>query len=504
VLSATTTDKMTAICVSLTESTTEATLARMAELASVADLFEVRADFIADLDLAGLLRAREKPLLLTCRPESEGGRWPDGDGEGRRRILREGAEKGFDLIDVELRSGLDDLMAARAGRGLVVSFHDLEGVPEDLDDLYARMTTLGADVVKIVGTPRSTADLGRLMGLARRHRPAVPVAGRGLVALAMGPLGVPSRVLGGRYGAPFTYAAPVAGREAAPGQLPAVDLARTYRVRSVGPGTRVYGILGIDVLRSLSPAIHNRAFAERDLDAVYVPLQADSLEAFLGAREELGLAGFSVTRPWKSEILPHLASVEPSAASAGSVNTVLVRDGGLVGSSTDGEGVLGPLRHHLAVSGRHVTIVGAGGAARAAAFALVGVGALVRVLARRVEQAAAVAADVGCAHGSLGDLADDTWDVLINATPVGSGAQPGKSPVPESALRPGAVVFDMVYEPRDTPLLRAARAAGCRTVDGVEMLVAQAVGQFETWTGVPAPVEEMTAAALAALDGSAR
>jgi shikimate dehydrogenase len=277
-------------------------------------------------------------------------------------------------------------------------------------------------------------------------------------------------------------------------------------VRSIGPSTRVYGILGRDILRSLSPAIHNRAFSERGLDAVYVPLQADSLDSFLEARDGLELAGFSITRPWKSDLLASLEAgqVEPSAAQAGSVNTVVVRGGRMYGSSTDGDGVLVPLRHHLAVAGRPVTIVGAGGAARAAAFALVGVGARVRVLARRPEQAAAVAADVGCDHGALDALDQSLWDVLINATPVGSGARPGESPVPSSSLRPGAVVFDMVYEPRDTPLLCAAREAGCRTIDGVEMLVAQAVGQFETWTEVPAPVEAMTDAASTAIAGDQR
>ncbi|MCG6928420.1 MAG: shikimate dehydrogenase [Acidobacteria bacterium] len=497
---------MTAICVSLTEATTEATLARMAALAPRADLFEIRADFLGDLDLPALLRARSKPLLFTCRPESEGGRWPDSDPEGRRRRLREAAESEIDLVDVELRAGFDDVVAARAGRGLVVSFHDLAGVPGDLEELRAEMAGLGADVVKIVGTPRSVTDLGRLMAFARGHSAGGGGRWRGLVALAMGPLGVASRILGGRHGAPFTYAAPVEGREAAPGQLPAETLADGYRVRSIGAETRVYGILGVDILRSLSPAIHNRAFAERGLDAVYVPLQAESLPAFLEALPDLGLSGFSVTRPWKSDILPYLASdhVEPSAGKAGSVNTVVVRDGRLVGSSTDGDGVLGPLRHHLVVTDRSVTIVGAGGAARAAALALVGVGARVRVLARRPQQSAAVGADVGCAHGPLDALSDEPWDVLINATPVGSGARPGEMPIPEASLRPGTVVFDMVYEPRETPLLRAARSAGCRTIDGVEMLVAQAVGQFEAWTGVPAPVEAMTEAALGALAGEPR
>jgi len=493
------TDNVTAICVSLTEANIEATLARMAELAPVADLFEVRADFVRDLDIPALLRARTKPLLLTCRPESEGGRWPDADPDGRRQVLQEAVDRGVDLVDVELDSGFDDVIAAKAGRGLVISSHDLEGLPGDLDGLHSRMAATGADVIKIVGTARSVADVGRLLDFARRH--ASPAkAGRGLVALAMGPLGTSSRILGGRYGAPFTFASPSRGGEAAPGQIPVQVLAGTYGVRSVGPGTLVYGILGRDVLRSLSPAIHNRAFAERGIDAVYVPLQAESLEAFLEARPSLGLSGFSVTRPYKTELVPHLESVTANVAEADSANTVVVQDGRLLGLSTDGDGVLLPLRQRGDVGGRRVDIVGAGGAARAAALALTRAGARVTVRARRVEQAAEVASATGSAHGGLEALGREPWDVLINATPVGSGAQPGESPVPPAVLRPDRIVFDMVYEPRETPLLHAAKAAGCRTIDGVEMLVAQAVGQFEAWTGAEAPIGAMTEAAHAALD----
>jgi shikimate 5-dehydrogenase len=169
-----------------------------------------------------------------------------------------------------------------------------------------------------------------------------------------------------------------------------------------------------------------------------------------------------------------------------------------VGLSTDGDGVLVPLRRRLDPAGRAVAILGAGGAARAAAFALVRAGARVTVLAPRGPGRRG-----GGRHGlrsaPLDGLAGLAWDVLVNATPVGSGAFPGETPVPAESLRPGAVVFDMVYEPRETPLLAAARAKGCRTIDGVEMLVAQAVGQFEAWVGAPAPVEAMTDAALAAI-----
>jgi 3-dehydroquinate dehydratase/shikimate dehydrogenase len=487
------------LCVSLTEDTTAALVARMAELAELADLFEVRADHVPDLDLAAVLRARVKPLLFTCMPESEGGRFPDRDQERRRRLLSDAVERGFDLVDVNARGAFPEVVASKAGRGLVLSWHDLEGTPDDLDSVYDRMAALGPDVVKIAVTARSIGDLGRLLAFAARH--AKDAAPR-LIALAMGPLGVASRVLGGRFGAPFTFASSAAGREAAPGQIPARMLADCYRVRQVGPDTRVFGLVGSDVLRSLSPAIQNRAFAERGVDAVYVPLQAESLPAFVAAIPALGVSGFSVTRPYKGAIVRYLDSVTPHAAEAGSANTVLVQEGRLVGLSTDGDGVLLPLRRRIDPSGRAVTILGAGGAARAAAFALVRAGARVTVAARRAAQAAEVAAATGCASAGLEDLARRPYDVLVNATPVGSGAVPGASPVASGLLRPGSIVFDMVYEPRETPLLAAARAKGCVTIDGVEMLVAQAVGQFEAWTGAAAPVAAMTEAATGALTES--
>jgi 3-dehydroquinate dehydratase/shikimate dehydrogenase len=486
--------------VSLTEETQAAVVDRMAALLPLADLFEVRADFLGgDLDLAGLLRARTKPILLTCRPEAEGGRFPDASAERRRALLREAARLGFDLVDVEARSGFDDVARAKSGLGLVLSWHDFAATPSDLDALYERMAGAGADVVKVAVTARSIEDLGRVLAFARRHAGAREAGRPPLVALAMGPLGVASRLLGGRYQAPFTFAAPQAGREAAPGQMPARTLAEVYRVREVSPATRVYGVVGSDVLRSLSPAIHNRAFAERGLDAVYVPLPAESWSAFRRALPDLDLAGFSVTRPYKQDVLPDLDTIEPEAERAGSVNTVVVRDGTLHGSSTDGDGVLVPMRRRMDVAGSRVAIVGAGGAARAAAFALDRAGARVTVCARRAEQAAEVAAATGADAAPVEAVVDGRFDVLLNATPLGSGAAPGQCPVPLGALRAPQVVFDMVYEPRETPLLAAARARGCRTIDGLEMLVAQALGQFEAWTGVPAPEAAMRKAAEDAL-----
>jgi 3-dehydroquinate dehydratase / shikimate dehydrogenase len=487
---------MTAICVSLTEPSTVAIIDRMVDLAGIADMFEVRGDKVGDLDLLTILQARTRPLVFTCLPRSEGGDWDDRDQDGRRALLKEASRRGFDYVDVGFKSGFLDVISEKAGKGLIVSYHDVVGTPEDLDGLYASMAELGADVVKIAVNARSIADLGRLLAFASRRAQA---GGPPLVPIAMGPLGIASRILGGRYGAPFLFAAPAAGAEAAPGQIAAAVMAERFRVRHIGPKTEVYGILGSDVTWSLSPVIHNRAFAECRLDAVYVPLQAEALPPFLAALPALGLSGFSVTRPYKVDIVPRLDSVDWTATLAGCVNTVCVRDEILSGSSTDGLGILVPLRKKTEIKGRAIVILGAGGAARAAALALVHEGARVTVLARNAEQAAAVAKDTGCAHGELGHLASHSWDVLINATPVGSRSMPGQSPVDPVLLHPGTVVFDMVYEPLETPLLRDAAKAGCETIDGLQMLLAQAAGQFEAWTGREAPEDAMKSAALVAI-----
>jgi len=481
---------MTQICVTLTEETTGGIIDRMADLAGLADLFEIRADLVLDLDLLTVLRAKTKPLVLTCLPASEGGRWDDRDA-GRRMVLLEGVKRGFDYVDVNFKSGFFDVMIEKSGSGLIVSYHDLEATPEDLDGLYAAMCGQGADIAKVAVTPRTFKDVARFLAFADRVGPA-----GNLIPIALGPLGLITRILAGRYLAPFTYASSAVGAEGGPGQIPVADMVDLYRAREVTPRTRVYGVLGSDVARSLSPVLHNRAFQARQMEAVYVPLQCDSLEAFMEALSSLGLAGFSVTRPYKVDILKHLQEVEEPAAMAGSVNTVTVRDGLLSGSTTDGIGVLGPLKKRIDPKGQRAVILGAGGASRAAAFALQRKGAHVTVLARDPKKAALVASVVGCASGSLDSVKERSWDVLINATPVGSASAPDLSPVPAGLHRPGTVVFDMVYDPLETRLLREAQAAGCTIVDGLEMLIAQAAAQFETWTGTEAPVDVMRAAGL--------
>ncbi|MCU0240833.1 MAG: shikimate dehydrogenase [Vicinamibacteria bacterium] len=488
---------MTQICVSLREETTAGIIDRMVDLAPLADMFEVRGDLVSDLDLLTILRAKTKPLLFTCLPRSEGGAWPDEDPNRQTRLL-EAAKRGFDYVDVNFRSDYMDAIVEKAGHGLVLSYHDLKGLPDDLEQLYAQMAERGADIVKIAVTPQSVADVGRLLGFAAH---VAQGDGPPLIPIAMGPLGAPTRLLGGRYQVPFTFACAQSGAEAAPGQIPVDRMAQLYRIQKVDRDTKVYGILGRDIGHSLSPVIHNSAFAACGLNAIYIPLEAEALAGFIEALPALGLSGFSVTRPYKVEIMKYLQEIEETAAVCESVNTVVVRANGLglQGLTTDGVGVLAPIKKRIDVRGERTLILGAGGAARSAAQALHKKGAQVTVLARDPGKAEFVAATVGCAAGDLADLARYEWSVLINATPVGSGEWVDATPVPKELIRPKTVVLDMVYFPLETRLLREARDAGAYGIDGLEMLLAQAIGQFETWTGVEAPEDVMQAALFDAI-----
>jgi 3-dehydroquinate dehydratase/shikimate dehydrogenase len=480
------------LCITLAERLTVDVIDRMSDLSGLADMFEIRGDLISDIDLLTVLRVRTKPLIFTARSASEGGKMRDDDPR-RRALLHEAVRRGYDYVDVEYRSGFFDIMTEKAGKGLIVSFHDMTGTPQDLEGLYEGMAKTGADVVKIAVSPRSMSDVGRLMELARRHAGQSPP----LVAIALGPLGAVSRITGPKYGSPFVYASAGKGQEAAAGQIPAEEMDTVYNVKNINAQTKVYGLVGGDVLWSLSPAIHNRGFTEIGQDAVFVPLQSESLPAFFQAFPHLGLSGFSVTRPYKVEMVGRMQAVDATVALCGSVNTVTVHDSGqLHGTSTDGLGVVAPLRKRGEIKGKSVMILGAGGAARGAAAALEERGAQVRILARNREKAVQVGTEVGCAAGDLNVLLNSQWDILINATPVGGGSLAEQTLVPKALLKSGATVFDMVYDPLETRLLREASEAGCTAIGGFEMLLAQAAAQFEVWTGNEAPVDAMRSAAL--------
>ncbi|MEQ1896322.1 MAG: type I 3-dehydroquinate dehydratase [Vicinamibacterales bacterium] len=448
-----------------------------------ADMVELRLDGVADLDVAGALAGRTTPVVVTCRPTWEGGRF-DGAEETRRRVLAEALALGAEFVDVEWRAGWDDLIASTGGRRIVVSNHDFAGVPWDLADRHRAMRATGAEVVKLASAVTRVNDT-----LAFR-----PLAADGAsIVIGMGPAGVATRLLAAHFGSRWTYAghSGAAGYGVAPGQIPAGEMIGRFRFKEITAQTAVYGVVGKPILHSLSPAMHNAAFRAAGLDAVYVPVEADDADDFLTFAAGLPMAGASVTTPFKRDVMVRAAAVDADARAVGAVNTVRRSGTGWDATNTDVAGFLAPLERRATragwrLQGSRVAVLGAGGAARAVVRGAAGAGAQVTIHARRREQAQSVADGLGASVGTWPPPAG-SWDVLVNCTPLGNLHTAGESPLPDGPFG-GRLVYDLIYVPRETRLLREARAAGCDTLDGLPMLVAQAERQFEWWTGRrPAP-----------------
>ena len=462
---------MSQLCITVTGRTAE-DIRRARQLAEAdADLVELRLDSMHAPDPIGALAGRAKPAIVTCRPRREGGTF-DGSEEERLDILRRAHEHGAEFIDVEWDADARSLIEARRGRGVIVSKHDFSGTPPAPGEVLARLRASGAEVPKLAVMITSLSDLQRLTDA---------VCGESSVIIGMGAAGLPTRILAARLHSRWTYA----GDGVAPGQLPASRLLHEYRFRRIRSDTAVYVLLGTPIGHSYSPAMHNAGFAALGLNAAYVPIEVSSIAGFRHFAHAMDVRGASVTIPFKRDAYELADDLSTVARGAGAVNTLMLKDGAWVGANTDAHGFLDPLMRRLpTLAGVRVIVLGAGGAARAVALALSGQRAHVAIAARRGNAAEALASKMGV-HAAPWPPAPGSWDVLVNATPVGTAAQPG---VPVDVRLDGRVVYDLVYEPEPTALMARAAEAGLTVIGGLEMLVGQAERQFELWTGQRPPV----------------
>ena len=455
----------------LVETVTGRTMAELIaarDLATRGDMVELRLDGIDDLNVSGALSGRRLPVIVTCRAAWEGGHF-DGSEERRKAILLEALDAGAEYIDVEWRAGFADVIA-RAPARVVVSSHDFGGIPADLAGRAAAMRQTGAGIIKIAINAARLSD-----ALVLR-----PIADAGnAVVIAMGDAGLPSRLLAARFGSRWTYA----GNAVAPGQIPAARMLDEFRFHTVTSGTAIYGVVSNNVTHSMSPSMHNAAFAAAGINAAYVPLRAADFDDFLTFADAIGIKGASVTIPFKLDALEAASEVDVLTRTVGAANTLKRSASGWAATNTDVDGFLEPLESAYpgSLEGSRAAVLGAGGAARAVAVALASRGAHVTIHARRREQAADVAA-AGRAQAAAWPPPNGSWDLLVNCTPLGGPAARDESPLPGGPFD-GTLVYDLTYGERETPLLREARAAGCLTLDGLPMLIAQAERQFEWWTG---------------------
>jgi 3-dehydroquinate dehydratase/shikimate dehydrogenase len=450
---------------------------------------------------AFLSEHKEVAAIATCRRKAFGGNFSGALAE-ELKVLSSAAKAGCTLLDLEIESAeeaspaaLESFRnnAAESGAALLISYHDFERAV-DAEAAYNRIQQFHPDYVKIVGTAHSLTDSFNLLAwISSRSADAQ------LIGINMGEYGVVSRILSLRAGSAFTFASASEGTETAPGQYSAHTLKELYGIERIDKATRVYGVAGNPVSHSLSPLMQNTAFHRERINAVYLPLKTESLEDLLHLARKLPLSGLSVTMPLKQQILPHLANVDPLTAKLGACNTIRMgADGNLYGFNTDVAGIVRPLERRLSLRGAKVLILGAGGAARAAVFGLAEKGAHVFLWSRKADAAQELAAASGATVLSRPEISVTPVDVLINATPCGMTGNPHPLPLEDHEWR-ARLVFDLVYNPLDTPLLKVAEARGITTIQGYEMFVHQGARQFELWTGKPAPEAEMLRIVLHAL-----
>ena len=433
-------------------------------------------------------------LLATCRRHQNGGKF-NGSIEEEIRILEAAVAAGAKAVDIEIESA-ENIAARLDGiRGqawLIVSYHNFSGTPA-LDNVLRRMQKVSADAFKIVTTARKPSDNHRVLALGKANPKS------NLILLAMGETGFATRVLSPAYGGLFSYAAPNAAEGTANGQISARMLRNLYRVDKFTKAARIYGVIADPVRHSISPAVHNRAFQARRVDAVYLPflVKPAQLKDFFALADKLPIAGFSVTIPHKQRILRYLDVVDPLTRRIGAVNTVWKKGGKWRGANTDTDGLVVPLSKKLKIANATVLIAGNGGAARGAAFALSEAGAKIAFTGRNLDRVRAIAKTCDAEALSREQAEARKFDALVHCTSVGMWPHVDECFFEKNI--PAELVFDMVYNPLETALIKRARAEGKAVVPGLHMFLEQAARQYEIWTGDAAPRAAMERAALEAL-----
>ena len=494
------------ICISVCAKTTADLINKVDAAKELADLIEIRFDCLESGEIGAVDRwlsqsVHGNEIVTTFRPLEQGGH-KELSLDDRRRFWGRSTQTHIADIEADLAENIPALHYSR----YICSFHDFETVPVELNEIFEKLASSGAEILKIAAKADDAVDvipLWKLIKLSRHD-------GREIAPIGMGEAGKWTRILGLAHGTYLTYAALNRGDETAPGQITAREMKDVFRVKELNEQTEVYGIIAGDTTYSMSPYIHNAAFKKAEMNAVFVPFQVNDLDAFImrmvnpDSREvELNFQGFSVTNPHKQAIMRYLDSVDDSAAKIGAVNTVKILNGKLIGFNTDAHGFITPLTKRFPeLSNARVAVVGAGGAARACTYSLKNHGADVTVFARDIDKAEAFSTVFNVDTKKLEiknsrPITDfSNFDVVVNTTPLGTRGETIASAIAEKEqLRGVKLVYDLVYNPEETRLLHEAKQAGADTLGGFEMLIAQAERQFDIWTNREPPVAEMRAAA---------
>ncbi len=482
------------ICVTLGRTRHKMVIAEHRALAEQgARLVELRLDWLKRMpEIHRLLDERPTPVIVTCRRRQETGKWR-GDEDQRLALLRQAIVSGADYVDVE--TDVAEQVPRYGDTKRIISYHNFKETPDDLEDIFADMQRLDGDYLKLATMANTPEDNVRMLRLVSEAD--VPTIG-----FCMGELGIPSRILCGKYGSPWTYATFSSDRVLAPGQLSFEEMRDVYHYDEIDAETRVFGVLGDPVGHSYSPLLHNAAFRHEGLNCVYLPLRVprDVLLSTLKEFEALEIEGYSVTIPHKEHVLEYAPYLHETVTDCGAANTLYRNEQGKwFATNTDYPAALQALRRGLELlhpddadlDSKKVLLLGAGGVAKAIGLGVIRAGAGLTVANRTNKRGKELAGQLNCQHVNWENRGSVLADVLINCTPVGMYPNMEETPFPQHWLRDGMLVFDTIYNPENTLLLKQAREHECYTISGLEMFVLQAAEQFDCFVRRPAPVEVM-------------
>lgn len=449
---------------------------QIANAAKYANLLELRLDNFQTINLVELKKLRAStslPMIFTLRSALQGGNYKESEDNRLAdiRLLASLKPEYFDLENCIPSYFIKEIAMRFPETKLILSYHNFNETPQDLDGLLHEMQKTPAVFYKIAVTASNSLDALRLLCLAKKSEK--------LIAIGMGAHGQITRILGPIIGNPITYAALDDSQISAPGQLSAKTLIENYHFHDLSPKTAVYGLIGDPVDKSISDQTHNHLMRSCGLAAVYVKMQVKppELPDFLQLAKSLPFCGLSVTMPLKEAVKPHLDHIAPQALEIGAVNTLLFRDGGIIGFNTDGIGALNAIETDMLVRGKKIVMIGAGGAAKAIAFEAHRRGGDITIINRDVDKAKLIANSVQGVAKRLDQMAECTeegYDILINCTPL-------DMPIAEEHIIPHTTVMEIRTKPKETSFVTCALTKNCPVVYGYQMFAEQALGQFSLW-----------------------
>jgi 3-dehydroquinate dehydratase/shikimate dehydrogenase len=448
------------------------------------ELVELRLDYIRRaVNLKRLLKDRQCPVVATCRRKNEGGRW-EGSESDRQMLLRAAIADGADYVDLEM--DVAHKIPRYGNTQRIISYHNFDETPKNLEEIHHRISKLDPDIIKIATMANNPIDNIKALRLCRDSE--IPTA-----AFCMGEMGLPSRILCGRAGAPLTYATFSEDRKMAPGQLTYKQMKEDFGYNEISDQTQILGVIADPVAHSLSPIVHNACLREQKMDMLYLPFRvpAEYLAEFIEICPEMGVSGLSVTIPHKEKCLKCINVLDDNVAGIRAANTIVFRDVNAYGYNTDCTAAMTSLSKTMEIrfpeeevfKNRKFLILGAGGVARAIAFGLVRREADVYICARDYRKSDTLARSLDCKSLDWAARANFETSVLVNCTPVGMYPNMDETPFEPDWYDRKMVVFDTVYNPEQTLLIKQAREAGCTAITGVDMFVRQAAEQFKLFTG---------------------